>query len=54
MSNVVMVEIRDNAAYIYSDKIAGVGGMPIGTNGKAVLLSGGSTALLQDIWCKKG
>lgn len=38
----VMVEIRDNAAYIYSDKIAGVGGMPIGTNGKAtLLLSGG-------------
>lgn len=38
----VMVEIRETAAYIYLDKIAGVGGMPTGTNGKAtLLLSGG-------------
>lgn len=38
----VKVEVRDFGAYIYTDKIIGVGGMPIGTNGKATLmLSGG-------------
>lgn len=38
----VSVEIRDFAAYVYLDKIAGIGGMPTGTNGKAtLLLSGG-------------
>lgn len=39
---VINIEIRDVAAYIYAEKIKGVGGMPIGTNGKAtLLLSGG-------------
>ncbi len=39
---VINVEIRDFAAYVYSEKLQGVGGMPIGTNGKAtLLLSGG-------------
>ncbi len=39
---IVNVEIRDFAAYIYAEKLQGVGGMPIGTNGKAtLLLSGG-------------
>lgn len=38
----INVEIRDVAAYIYAEKLQGVGGMPIGTNGKAtLLLSGG-------------
>ena len=38
----VMVEIRDFAAYVYMSKIPGVGGMPVGTNGRAtLLLSGG-------------
>lgn len=38
----IMVEVRDVAAYVYNKRIAGVGGMPIGTNGKAtLLLSGG-------------
>jgi len=38
----VTVEVRDFASYIYTKKIAGVGGMPIGTNGCAtLLLSGG-------------
>lgn len=38
----VMVEVRDFAAYIYTSKIPGVGGMPVGTNGRAtLLLSGG-------------
>ena len=38
----VIVEVRDFAAYVYLNKIPAVGGMPIGTNGKAtLLLSGG-------------
>ena len=38
----INVEIRDVAAYVYAEKLHGVGGMPIGTNGKAtLLLSGG-------------
>jgi len=38
---VLNVEIREKA-YLYSDTLDGIGGMPIGTNGKAVvLLSGG-------------
>ena len=41
---VVRVEIRDDEAYVYADsaRMAGSGGMPTGSNGKAtVLLSGG-------------
>lgn len=38
----VRVEVRDFAAYVYLDKIAGAGGLPVGTNGRAtLLLSGG-------------
>ncbi|ORX24041.1 tRNA 4-thiouridine(8) synthase ThiI [Thermoanaerobacterium sp. PSU-2] len=38
---VLNVEIREKA-YLYSDTVEGIGGMPLGTNGKAVvLLSGG-------------
>lgn len=38
----VTVEVRDFAAYVYLNKIQGVGGMPTGTSGKAtLLLSGG-------------
>lgn len=38
----VNIEIRDFAAYVHSGRIHGAGGMPIGSNGKAmVLLSGG-------------
>ena len=40
--NIVMVEVRDFAAYVYCKKIAGQGGLPIGTGGRAsLLLSGG-------------
>ncbi|MDR1101698.1 MAG: tRNA 4-thiouridine(8) synthase ThiI [Clostridiales bacterium] len=40
--HVVMVEIREEKAYIYTEKIAGTGGLPTGTGGKAaLLLSGG-------------
>ncbi|MCQ2548185.1 MAG: tRNA 4-thiouridine(8) synthase ThiI [Clostridia bacterium] len=36
------VDVRHDATYIYMDKIAGFGGLPLGTNGKGmVLLSGG-------------
>ncbi len=39
---VVMVEIRDYAAYVYCGKLAGQGGLPTGTGGRAsLLLSGG-------------
>jgi len=39
---IVNVEVRDTSAYVYSEKVPGVGGMPTGTNGKAtLLLSGG-------------
>ena len=36
----INVEIRDNV-YIYSIKLPGIGGMPLGTNGKAMLLLSG-------------
>jgi len=39
---VIYVEIRDKDAYVYTEKIKGPGGMPVGTAGKVlVLLSGG-------------
>ncbi len=39
---VVMVEIRDYAAYIHLDSKKGSGGVPVGTSGKAgILMSGG-------------
>jgi len=37
----VFVEIRDDAAYIYTQKIYGTGGLPLGTGGKAMLLLSG-------------
>ena len=39
---VVHVEVRDMAAYVHSQPVDGAGGMPVGSNGKAItLLSGG-------------
>ena len=38
---VVKVEIRERAAYIYAGNHKGAGGMPIGTNGKGLLLLSG-------------
>lgn len=35
------VEIRDKTAYVYGEVIPGVGGFPLGTNGKALLLLSG-------------
>ncbi|MDR3644102.1 MAG: tRNA 4-thiouridine(8) synthase ThiI [Clostridia bacterium] len=37
----VMVEIRDYGAYIHAGSIAGAGGMPVGSNGRAALLISG-------------
>lgn len=38
----LFVDVRHDKAYIYQDKIAGFGGLPLGTNGKGMsLLSGG-------------
>ncbi len=37
----VMVEIRDKAAYVNAEKIPAVGGMPVGSNGNALLLLSG-------------
>ena len=36
----IMVEVR-NKSYVYSEVIAGLGGMPVGSNGKAMLLLSG-------------
>lgn len=38
----LFVDIRKDVSYVYTDKIAGFGGLPLGTNGKGmILLSGG-------------
>lgn len=38
----IMVEIRDNGAYIHGPKVEAAGGLPVGTSGRALnLLSGG-------------
>ena len=37
----VYVDIKQSAAYVYTDRIRGYGGLPIGTNGKGLLLLSG-------------
>ncbi|MCH5199879.1 MAG: tRNA 4-thiouridine(8) synthase ThiI [Oscillospiraceae bacterium] len=37
----VMVEIRDKAAYVNAEKLPAAGGMPVGSNGNALLLLSG-------------
>lgn len=37
----VNVEVRQSSAFVYTDELKGVGGMPVGTNGKAMLLISG-------------
>lgn len=37
----VTVEIRQQNAFVYTDEILGAGGMPVGSNGKAMLLISG-------------
>ena len=38
---VVHVEVREHSAYIHAGQFKGAGGMPVGTNGKAMLLLSG-------------
>ncbi len=37
----VQVEVRENAAYIHAGQFRGAGGLPVGTNGKGLLLLSG-------------
>ena len=38
----VRVDVRDQECYVYTERVKGAGGMPVGTNGRAtLLLSGG-------------
>lgn len=37
----VRVEVRDRAAYVHAGQLAGAGGLPVGTNGKGLLLLSG-------------
>lgn len=38
---IVKVEVRERAAYVYAGHIKGAGGMPVGTNGRGLLLLSG-------------
>ncbi|MGZ7134917.1 MAG: tRNA uracil 4-sulfurtransferase ThiI [Methanobacterium sp.] len=39
---VLFIEVRDNKTYIFHEKIQGIGGLPVGTQGKVIsLVSGG-------------
>jgi tRNA uracil 4-sulfurtransferase len=52
----VHVEVRDDRAYLYSERIAGPGGLPLGVEGRAVtLLSGGyDSAVAAWLMLKRG
>ena len=52
----VSVEVRPEAAYFFSQRIGGAGGMPVGTQGKAVsLISGGfDSAIASWMMLKRG
>ena len=38
---IIYVEVRETSSYVYTEKIMGFGGLPLGTNGKALLLLSG-------------
>ena len=38
---IVYIEVRETASYAYTEKAAGFGGLPVGSNGKALLLLSG-------------
>lgn len=42
----IYIEVRPDKAYIFSKKIEGVGGLPLGTQGKVVLLVNGRDSLV--------
>ncbi len=52
----VSVEVRDGEAFLYSERTAGIGGLPLGVQGKAVcLLSGGfDSAVAAWLMLKRG
>lgn len=50
----VLIEIRDDGAYVMCERIEAVGGLPIGTSGKAMLmLSGGIDSPVAGYLCLK-
>jgi thiamine biosynthesis protein ThiI len=50
----IMIEIRDDAAYIMPQKIKGAGGLPVGSSGKVMLLlSGGIDSPVAGYLCLK-
>ncbi len=53
---IIRVEIRDDEAYIHPNQEKGAGGMPVGTNGRALLLlSGGiDSPVAGHMICKRG
>ena len=53
---IIRVEIRDDEAFIHPDQEKGAGGMPVGTNGRALLLlSGGiDSPVAGHMICKRG
>lgn len=53
---IIRIEIRDDEAYIHPDQEKGAGGMPVGTNGRALLLlSGGiDSPVAGHMICKRG
>lgn len=49
------IEIRDNKTYIYTEKINGQGGMPLGTQGRVILLAKNQKDILSGwLFMKRG
>ena len=42
----IFIEVRDNKAYIYGDRVEGPGGMPLGSQGKVVAIVGDASSAL--------
>lgn len=42
----IFIEVRDNKAYIYGDRVEGPGGMPLGSQGKVVAVVGDAASAL--------
>ncbi len=51
----IFIEVRDNKAYIYGDRVEGPGGMPLGSQGKVVaVVSDAASALACWLIMKRG
>lgn len=48
------VEVRDNRAYVFDTYIPGPGGIPLGTQGKVLALSGGNASVAAWLMMKRG